>query len=138
MRRTLKLLVFAAMTGAACSGVETPTSATATATSPVSVTYSTTFAPLGGAARLFKASQAGAVSVTLVAAGPPATVALGLGVGIPRVDGGGCMLAHSLITAAGPAAQISTAVDAGDYCVRVFDPGTLTETVNVTITLTHP
>lgn len=138
MRRTLKLLVFAAMTGAACSGVETPTSATATATSPVSVTYSTTFAPLGGAARLFTASRAGVVSVTLTAAGPPSTVALGLGVGIPRSDGGGCLLSQSVITPAGPAAQLSTSVDAGDYCVKLFDGGTLTELVTVTVALTHP
>ncbi|MDO8678873.1 MAG: hypothetical protein Q7R30_09965 [Acidobacteriota bacterium] len=137
-RSILELLLFAATASAGCTGVEAPTSATAIATSPVSITYSTSFAPLGGAARLFTASRAGVVSVTLTAAGPPSTVALGLGVGIPRSDGGGCLLSQSVITPAGPAAQLSTAVDAGDYCVKVFDGGTLTELVTVTVALTHP
>jgi len=84
-------------------------------------------------------SDAGAqVTVTLVSAGPPATVVLGLGIGIPRVDGGGCLLAHAVITSAGPAARVSSMVDPGDYCARVFDVGALTELVTVTIALTHP
>lgn len=131
-------LTVAVSMSVACSDSATPTSPTATPTSPVSLTYSTTLAPRGAAARAFTASQGGTVSVTLVSAGPPATVALGLGVGIPRVDGGGCLLAHSVVTSAGPAAQVFTTVDAGNYCVRVFDAGTLTEMVTVTITLTHP
>ncbi|MGH9384109.1 MAG: hypothetical protein ACRD2N_07485 [Vicinamibacterales bacterium] len=131
-------LVLAATLGAGCSDAATPTSPTATPTSPVSVTYSTAFAPAGAAARAFRASQAGSVSVTLVSAGPPATVLLGLGVGIPRADGGGCMLASSVITPAGPTAQLTTSVDEGDYCVKVLDVGMLTEMVSVTITLVHP
>jgi ABC-type glycerol-3-phosphate transport system substrate-binding protein len=137
----LRALVFAAaMSAAGCGDSMTPTAptTTTTTTSPVTVTYSTTFGPRGAAARAFTASQAGTVSVTLVSAGPPSDVALGLGVGIPRADGGGCSLAQSVTTSAGPNAQIVATVDAGNYCVRIFDAGSLTDPVAVTVTLVHP
>ena len=134
----LRVIVFTAAMSAGCGDSTTPTSPTASATSPVSVTYSVTFGPRGAGARAFTASQAGTVSVTLVSAGPPSDVVLGLGVGIPRADGGGCNLAQSVTTSAGPDAQIVTTVDAGTYCVRVFDAGSLTDPVAVTVTLVHP
>ena len=134
-----RVLVCAAAMSAGCSDSTTPTSPTSTAaTSPVTVTYSTGFGPRGSAARSFTASQAGTVSVTLVSAGPPSDVALGLGVGIPRADGAGCTLAQSVTTLAGAEAQIVISVDAGNYCVKVFDAGSLTDVVAVTVTLVHP
>ena len=134
----LRVLVFAVAMSAGCSDSMTPTAPTTTTTSPVTVTYSTTIGPRGAAARAFTASQAGTVSVTLVSTEPPSDVVLGLGVGIPRADGGGCSLAQSVTTSAGPNAQIVTTVDAGNYCVRIFDAGSLTDPVAVTVTLVHP
>lgn len=134
----LRALMCAAAMSAGCGDSTTPTAPTAATTSPVTVTYSTSFGPLGAAARAFTASQAGTVSVTLLSAGPPSDVALGLGVGIPRADGGGCTLAQSVTTSAAPAAQIVTTVDAGNYCVRIFDTGLLTDPVTVTVTIVHP
>lgn len=137
--KAIRLLAMAATTlGAGCGASETMTSPTAAVTSPITVSYSTMFGPRGAAARAFTASQAGTVSVTLLSARPPSDVSLGLGVGIPRADGGGCTLAASVTTQAGPTPQVTAAVDAGLYCVSVFDVGVLIDSVSVTISLTHP
>lgn len=135
---TFRVLAFAAALGAACDQSQTAVSPTPSTPSPVSVTYSTSFGPQGSASRSFSVPQAGTVSATLLEAGPPSTVTLGLGLGIPRSDGAGCTLAISVITAAGPDAQVSSAVDAGSYCVKVFAAGGLTGEVAVTVTLVHP
>jgi hypothetical protein len=72
--------------------------------------------------------------VTLTAAGDT----LGLGVGLPRVTGGGCRLGMSVNTAPGSTPQISTQADAGQYCVQVYDLGTLTEPVGFAVKIDHP
>jgi hypothetical protein len=105
---------------------------------PGTETFSSNLLPLGSVSRTFTASQSGVVSVTLNSASPPATVLLGLALGIPRVDGTGCLAYTSLNTVAGAAPQITAQVDPGTYCFRVYDPGTLPNLVNFTTTVTHP
>ena len=102
------------------------------------MTYSARFGPQGSASRAFTTTQAGSVVATLVEAGPPSSVVLGLGLGIPRADGSGCALAMSILTPAGPDAQVASTVDAGTYCVKVFAAAGLTDDVAVTVRLEHP
>jgi hypothetical protein len=77
----------------------------------------------------------GTITVTLTAAGVDA---LGLGVGLPRTTGGGCRLGVSVNASAGTTPQISTAADAGQYCVEVYDLGTITDPVGFALKIDHP
>jgi hypothetical protein len=81
-------------------------------------------------------ATAGNVAVTLTAVSPATTTPLGLGVG-PSSDGN-CTIANSTsgaIAAGSP--QLSATQNPGSYCVKVSDPGNLTTTSTVTVTVTH-
>jgi hypothetical protein len=77
----------------------------------------------------------GTINVTLTAAG---AAALGLGVGLPRTTGGGCRLGVTVNASAGTTPQISTNADAGQYCVEVYDLGTITDPVGFVVKIDHP
>jgi hypothetical protein len=134
--RTLGLVV--ALGVAACS--DSPTSPTdsedAPITTPVTVTFTGVVGPGGTASRSFTAQFAG-TAVASVGAINPAT-ALGVGLGIPRADGTGCLLARSATATDGAAAQITARVDAGLFCAQVFAPSPAADAVSFTVTLEHP
>jgi hypothetical protein len=96
--------------------------------------WSSTLAPVGTSSRSFTVTAAGTINVTLESAGST----VGLGVGLPRVTGGGCRLGVSVTTGGGGAPQITTQADAGQYCVQVFDLGTLTDPIPFTLKIDHP
>jgi hypothetical protein len=60
-------------------------------------------------------------------------VTVGLGVGIPQSDGAGCYLTETV--SAGAGSQLTVAVEAGTYCVRLFDTGALTSQVAFSVTI---
>ena len=137
MRHTPWWLV-AAVTGAMMvSGCgdnnSTPTTPSSTS-GPVTESWSSAVAPGGASTRSFKVTSAGTLSVTLTGAG----ATLGLGVGLPRTTGGGCRLGVAVIASAGSSPQISTQADAGQYCVQVYDLGTLTDPVGFSLKIEHP
>ena len=70
------------------------------------------------------------------AAGPNTVV--GLGIGVPTTGLAKCALSSSIRTASGATPQISTSVDAGQYCVTVFDLGTLRDPIDFSVTLVYP
>ncbi len=80
---------------------------------------------------------AGTVTVTLTTVGPP-VVSVGLGIGVPG-GGASCNLSMAVGSAA-PATtpQISVPVDAGTYCVQVYDVGAVPDHINFTVSVTHP
>ena len=82
-------------------------------------------APGGASSRSFTVNAAGTISVTMTSAG----TTVGLGVGLPRTTGGGCRLGVAVNAAASTTPQITTQADAGQYCVQVFDLGTLTDPI---------
>ena len=122
-----------ALAAAGCGGSGTPT-ATSPSTTPSGETWSSVLAPGGTSSRSFTVTAAGTITVTMTGAG--ATV--GLGVGLPRTTGGGCRLGVSVNASAGSSPQITTQADAGQYCVQVFDLGTLTDPVPFALTINHP
>jgi hypothetical protein len=122
---------------AACSKSAVPTAPTAPA-SPQTVTFETQLYPRGAAARIFTVSEGGGVTITLTGVRPDTGAMLGVGVGIPRADGGGCLMQQSVTTVSGSAPQLTAVVDTGTYCVRVYDVGTLTSEVYFSVTLVHP
>lgn len=130
------VLLSAVATGA-CSEDETPPTTPAPDTT-VSINWSTNLATGGASSRSFRTTRTGTVSITLQSMGAPADTKVGLGVGIPLGDGTGCVLSRSVETIAGSTAQLELDVDAGSYCLQVYDPGTLTQPVNFTVLLVYP
>jgi hypothetical protein len=84
----------------------------------------------------FTVAKSGQVSITLTSVAPTATTALGLGIG--TANGTACVLSSSTPTAiAGSTAQIAVTESPGTYCVKVYDPGTLSASVTFTVTIAH-
>ena len=104
---------------------------------PGTVTFASGITPAGTATRTFEASTAGQVVVTLteLSAGP---VQAGLGLGIYATDGSGCKLAQIVRVVPGEAPHITTQVDAGDYCVSLWDVGNFTKNETFSIRIQHP
>ncbi len=78
----------------------------------------------------------GPVTVILSSVGTDNSTTVGLAFGI--WDGTACRVQTSVNTTAGATAQITTTVDAGSYCLRLLDLGTLTSTTLFTVVTTHP
>ncbi len=123
---------------AGCGNDNTSTTPTTPAPAPGTDTFTGTLAPGGTAIHQFVASATGAVNVTLTATDPPATV-IGLGIGVPGANIGGCDLTKTVQAAPGSAAQLTATVEAGSYCAGAFDVGTVGRNgVLVTISVAHP
>jgi hypothetical protein len=140
MRRSLGLAIVGvlALTAAACGSDNTPTTPTTPAPAPGTDTFTGTLAPGGTVMHSFTASAAGPVVVTLTGAGPGSPL-VGLGIGVPGANIGGCDLTKTVQTVAGPIGQLTASVEAGDYCAGAFDVGTAPSTgVLVTMSVSHP
>src|ERR1700681_3027367 len=87
------------------------TAPTSTTTSPTTETFSSILYVGSAVSRTFTLTTAGTVTATLVSAAPPPTIVVGFGVGIPLLNGVGCLLSSSVNTAAGPTAQVQAAVE---------------------------
>lgn len=74
---------------------------------------------------------------TLTAAGPPATIVMGLGIGGWTASTSTCTLISGLATPAGTIAQLQGFVQRGTYCVQVFDVGTATTPIAYTVKVEH-
>jgi hypothetical protein len=133
---TALLLPFIALALAACGNDATATSPTAT--SPVTETFTGQVIAGGSASHAFTAASAGTVSLTLASLGPPTDLVVGFGVGIPQANGASCLLSQSVQTGASTLPQITTQVDAGTYCVRLYDLGTLKSPTAFTVTIVRP
>lgn len=133
MRRAFAVLI--AATAVACA--ETPTSPTATAdTDKLLHEFSSNIVPGGSASRTFETGGDGAITITLKST-TPGGVPVGLGVGILRSNSS-CALAAAIETVAGAEAQISISAEKGTYCAKVYDLGTLKDSLPFTIGISHP
>jgi hypothetical protein len=137
MRTVAPVALALALMGAACdnsgSGATSPTAVPLT-----TETFMGTVDPGGVAFHNFTVAQQGEVDVTLTAAGPPATIAMGLGVGAP--SGLTCPLLSgaSVSAQAGTTPQLVGTASAGLLCVAIFDIGNQSATVTYTVTVAHP
>jgi hypothetical protein len=100
-------------------------------------TFTSILPVLGSASRFVTATQSGSLSAILTSATPP-NVMVGLGLGIPRSDNAGSHLTTAVTTLTNAATPVASPVDEGQYCVRIYDPGTLTSNVNFTVAAAHP
>jgi hypothetical protein len=126
---------------AACSGnsSSSPTTPSSPPLAPTSEMF-TGVVPVGGTdIHNFVVNLSnGQVTATLTAAGPPATIAMGLGLG--AVQSGTCtpLVNGSIITTPGTTAQLGGSNFAsGTYCVAVFDVGNQLADVTYSVTVTH-
>ena len=90
----------------------------------------------GTTSRSFPASVGGVATVTMDSIPDPAVSNLGLAIGFQRNDGSGCNVTFAYIAPRGFSAAVP--VDAGRYCVKVFDPGILTKTAVFSVKISHP
>ena len=114
----------------------TTTTGTTVAASPVTETFSGQLAKGGYAFRSFNAAKAGTATVTLTSVSVSSTLKVGFGLGIPDTTGSNCLFTRSSETAAG--GQLTATVDAGVYCVKLWDLGTLTASTNFVVTIIRP
>src|SRR5262249_24521421 len=133
LRTLTGLAATIAMLSAGCGSNDT-TAGPSTPTGPTSENWSGVLAPGGTSSRSFTVNASGTITVTMTTAG----ATIGLGVGLPRVSGGGCRLSVVVNSGAGSSPQISTPADSGQYCVQVFDLGTLTDPVGFGMKIDHP
>jgi hypothetical protein len=78
------------------------------------------------------------IALTMTAAGPPATILEGLGVG--QVVAGSCQLlsgAYGVYAASTTTPQLAGTIAAGTYCVMVYDAGNQTAPINYTVVVQH-
>ena len=75
--------------------------------------------------------------MALLTAGPPATIFMGLALGNP--SGSTCVLLSGAQTLAqaSATAQLSGTVNAGTYCVAVFDAGNQTAQIAYSVSVSH-
>jgi len=137
IRICVPLAVMLAVAAPACS----KNSATATTSASVARTTETftgTVQTAGSDSHDFTVSQTGQVDVTLTAAGPPSTIVMGLGVGLPAGSTCAPFAGASTSAQAGATAQLSGTISPGVLCVEIRDIGNQTAPVAYTITITHP
>src|SRR5688500_111831 len=136
-RALLSAVIGAAAVLLAAGDGTTTTSPTSTAGSGQETSVGQ-FAVGGSASRTILASGAGEIALTLSAAGPPSDIALWLGIGIPAANNVGCHQTRTVLVSAAATPHLVATVDAGTYCVRVADAGTMTGTVAFTVLISHP
>jgi hypothetical protein len=136
MKRYAILLAVCAVCASGCDAIKNLFGGSSTSpsgtSSPNSFTGTLT---VGGTSMFtFTTTSNGAASVTLTSLG----TATPIGVGIGTFSGTTCTLTtSSAATSAGATPQVTATLDAGTYCVEVFDPGTLTVSTTFGITVTH-
>ena len=139
MRAFIISLLCVAAVSAGCGKDSATTTAptTTTRTSPVTEAFTSNLSVQGSVWRLVSAQQTGTLTATLTTTNQPATV-VGFAIGLRNGNLAGCLETKAVIVTAGSAPQLSAQVDAGNYCVKVFDTGSLTTPLTFTVTLTYP
>lgn len=141
MRSAVFVVVLLGALGAGCS--KAPDTAPSSSTPATSTEIFVGTLEVGGSNLYgFNVVQAGTVTVTLasVTAGAlsqPTGGTVGVGVGTPPSETE-CTLAVSSNLRAALTAQLSTSMTTGVKCLQVFDPGTLTGSVNFAVRIVHP
>jgi hypothetical protein len=142
-RLTAVGLALVLVAAAACGGGDSSGTIAGPTGTVVTDTFTGTVAlPVAGVFQAdihpFTVAVAGTVSVTLVSAGPPPTITMGLAIGNPSSTGGCSILSGgSTTTSASATAQLSGTLAAGAYCVAVVDIGNALQPVVYTVTVAH-
>jgi hypothetical protein len=139
MTRALGLLLTAVFVASACSGGSgtSPSLPETTTTPAVTENFGGTVHVGGSDSHSFNAA-AGAIAITMTAAGPPPTIFMGLGVGTPSDPTCTIFSGGAVNTQAGTTAQLSGSVaSAGPLCVVVYDIGNQAADITYAVTVIH-
>ena len=101
-------------------------------------TFTTNLSAGGWMSRSIRTSKPGTISLRLESASPPDNIVLGLGIGVPRNDGTGCLLTQAVNRSGGGSPQIALPADAGAFCARIFDVGNITVPITFTAAIVKP
>ena len=124
--------------GASACGSSGSTSTTTPTVARTTDTFTGTVAVGGRDFHSFTITATGTVDVTLTSATPPATIVMGLNIGIPGDSKCPAMAGASTLTAAGANVQLSGIASPGLLCVDVHDVGNQSVPISYTVTVTHP
>lgn len=113
--------------------VTTPTTPTPT---NVTETFSGTISVNGAATHSFVVSTSGSVTAGLASVTPDSAAVLGLSLG--TWNGAVCQVVLANDKAQQGSVVIGTASSLGNLCVRVYDPGTLTQPIGYEVQVVHP
>ena len=142
MKRLFSVLLLGVIASACNAGNPESSVSTTTPTAPTATVTSETFLGAvdvsGRSFHPFTVSLSGSqVNVNLTAAGPPSTIFMGLGVG-GLADGVCTLLTNgSIVTQASTTAQLAGTLNAGSYCVLVYDAGNQVAQVTYTVVVNH-
>lgn len=134
--RGLRALLAAGLVGGALACESTPVDPTPTPTVQ-DLFFASQLMAGGTTTRTFTTPRQGDVKVFFSSLIPDNTAEIGVGLG--TFDGTTCTLTSSVMVKSGSAdAVITSALPAGTYCVRVWDPGVLTKTNDFSFTINMP
>jgi hypothetical protein len=127
------LAALAAAAALSSCGGDTTTTATPTT---VIDTFNGTLQALGSVQFPFTVNTAGVVSATLTTLNPQSTITVGFGLGQPSA--GVCNLISGAYSEASKVGTpISGTINAGSYCVVLYDIGNVVGSDDFTITISH-
>ena len=127
--------ILSALLLASCDQGGTTTEMTRPTTAPASLSsFNGTLKLLATDTYVFTVAHDGYVEITLVGLAAPTGTEVELGVGTPSTIGT-CAPDHTVVTGAGPTAQIVGTGLAGRLCVSIKDVGKLTDPALYTITV---
>jgi hypothetical protein len=141
------VLCAALLTNGGCSDSGSPTSPTTTTTTTetaaeptISEQFTGTLRVNGSAFYSFEVIAYGTVNLTLHnvggVTGVPESVWVGLGIGVP--EGTDCSTTTSVTTQAGAGPHVSSVLQAGTYCARIYDVGNLAAPTPFAALIVHP
>jgi hypothetical protein len=135
-------LMLAVLGLASCSNSNNnPAAPTATPLPVVIQVYAGPLDPGGSATYIVTLANDSTVQVMLAGeqlANPIRTVSIPLQVDISNWDGSTCTALDTNVTAPRLTAQLQRFLTTGSYCVRLSDPGNLTETVGSVVRIAYP
>jgi hypothetical protein len=141
MRRSILVVLALAVPLLGCDNSGTSSSGVTQPSVPLTSQTFTGSVPVGGSSTntTFVVATSGEVDITMTALGPPANIIMGLAIGIPSTTDSSC----AAPAAAGQNVQASAtplmgSLQAGTYCVKIYDVGYQTGPINYTVTVAHP
>ncbi|HUL74632.1 MAG TPA: hypothetical protein VLT86_16095 [Vicinamibacterales bacterium] len=134
---TIISLVAAFMAPTAC-GSNTISNVPTTPVNPTTDTFAGTLTVNGAVTHTFVVLTAGTITATLTTVGPDSTTPIGISIG--NWSGTTCSVGQGLFQDHAVQGAILTATVSlpGTLCLRVYDPGTLTDSATYSVDVVHP
>lgn len=134
--RAFSLVLVVALASASCGSDDSTTSPTSPTPVYVTDTFSGTLATGETARHSFAAKTGGSIQIALATLAPDTTLTMGIGLG--TWDGVACSVILQTGVATVSSVFSASATVAGNYCVTIFDVGSVATTTEYTLSVVHP